>query len=515
MFSALKSLARLFRIARTLAEHDALFPLERLGVAPVVVTVAKLLARYFSKPDVEGRPGQRLAMAFEALGPSFIKLGQALSVRSDLIGEDIAADLSALQDDLPPFSGALSREIIEAELGGPIADFFAEFDDTAIAAASIAQVHFAVTTDGESVAVKVLRPDVEASFQQDIDLGLWLARMLERTRPSLRRLRPVEVVRTFESSVVTEMDLRLEAAAASELAVNFEGDPNFQPPKIDWIRTARRVLTQERIEGVRIDDLDALRAAGAVAGFEPHDVLRNAAEAFFNQVFRDGFFHADMHPGNMFVSYDGMLRPVDFGIMGRLDRKTRIYLADMLTGFLDRDYRRVAEVHFEAGYVPRHKSIDGFTQALRAIGEPILGRPLHEISLARLLAQLFQVTKTYEMETQPQLLLLQKTMLLAEGVGRMLDPEVNMWLLAQPLIENWMWENRGPEARLRDAVGDAMSGLERLPQLVRKAEAAVDALSADHTSRIGGEWSQSRGRPSRWVVQCLILIALIVLVAKM
>ena len=519
MFSALKSLARLFRIARTLAAHDALFPLEQLGVAPVIVSAARFLTRVLRKSGdqkVSGqRPGQRLAAAFEALGPSFIKLGQALSVRSDLMGEEIAADLSALQDNLPPFPGAVAREIIEAELGGPLTDFFSEFDDTPVAAASIAQVHFAVTTDGEAVAVKVLRPDVEARFQQDIDLGLWLARMVERARPALRRLRPVEVVRTFETAVNTEMDLRLEASAASELADNFENDPNFQPPRIDWIRTGRRVLTQERIDGVRIDDVESLNALGAVAGFEPRDILQRSADAFFNQVFRDGFFHADMHPGNMFVSPEGVLRPVDFGIMGRLDRKTRIYLADMLTGFLERDYRRVAEVHFEAGYVPRNKSIDGFTQALRAIGEPILGRPLHEVSIARLLAQLFQVTETYEMETQPQLLLLQKTMLLAEGVGRMLDPNVNMWLLAQPLIESWMWENRGPDARLRDVVGGMVSGLERLPGLMNRAEAAIDALSAEGSRRNGDGAFESGRRPSRWVVQCLILIALGVLLGNM
>ena len=519
MFTALTSLARLFRIARTLAEYDALFPLERLGVAPALVAMVRLLARLpmsnAAPRDVDARPGQRLAKAFEALGPSFIKLGQALSGRSDLVGEDIAADLSALQDNLPPFSGAEARDIIETELGAPVSHYFSHFEDVPVAAASIAQVHFAVTADGETVAVKVLRPGVEARFQRDIDLALWLARMVERTRPALRRLRPMEVVRTFEESVNTEMDLRLEAAAASELADNFKDDPYFKVPNVDWIRTAQRVLTLERISGVRIDDVEALKQVGATAGFELRDILRHAAEAFFNQVFRDGFFHADMHPGNMFVAPDGALCPVDFGIMGRLDRKTRYYLADMLTGFLSRDYRRVAEVHFEAGYVPRDKSVDGFTQAVRAIGEPILGRPLHEISLARLLAQLFQVTETFEMETQPQLLLLQKTMLVAEGVGRMIDPEVNMWLLAQPMIETWMRENRGPEARLRDVVDDTMTRLEDLPRLMTRAEAVVDALSGGVARDGATGRPESRGRQSRWIVQCLILVALIALISQM
>jgi len=311
------------------------------------------------------------------------------------------------------------------------------------------------------------------------------------------------------------MDLRLEASAAAELAENFEGDPNFKVPRIDWIRTAQRVLTLERIDGVRIDDVDALKISGDDTGFEPQDILRHATEAFFNQVFRDGFFHADMHPGNMFVTHEGILRPVDFGIMGRLDRRTRYYLADMLTGFLNRDYRRVAEVHFEADYVPRHKSVDGFTQALRAIGEPILGRPLHEISLARLLAHLFQVTETFEMETQPQLLLLQKTMLVAEGIGRKVDPSVNMWLLAQPMIETWMRENRGPEARLRDAVDDTILRLENLPRLITRAETVVDALSSNISRNDGVGSPHLRHSSLRWVVPCLILVALIIILYSM
>ncbi|MDE0813385.1 MAG: 2-polyprenylphenol 6-hydroxylase [Alphaproteobacteria bacterium] len=519
MFTALTSLARLFHIARTLAEYDALFPLERLGVAPGLLVAARILARTLprtaAKGDAEGRPGQRLAKAFETLGPSFIKLGQALSVRSDLVGEDIADDLSTLQDNLPPFPGEQARQTIEVELGGPVSDHFAHFEDTPVAAASIAQVHFAVTTNGDPVAVKVLRPGIEARFLRDIDLALWLARLVARTRPALRRLRPVEVVRTFEESVRTEMDLRLEASAAAELAENFEGDPNFKVPRIDWIRTAQRVLTLERIDGVRIDDVDALKVSGDDTGFEPQDILRHATEAFFNQVFRDGFFHADMHPGNMFVTHEGILRPVDFGIMGRLDRRTRYYLADMLTGFLNRDYRRVAEVHFEADYVPRHKSVDGFTQALRAIGEPILGRPLHEISLARLLAHLFQVTETFEMETQPQLLLLQKTMLVAEGIGRKVDPSVNMWLLAQPMIETWMRENRGPEARLRDAVDDTILRLENLPRLITRAETVVDALSSNISRNDGVGSPHSRHSSLRWVVPCLILVALIIILYSM
>jgi len=293
-------------------------------------------------------------------------------------------------------------------------------------------------------------------------------------RPSLRRLKPVEVVDTLADSVQFEMDLRFEAAAASELRENFAGDPTFRVPQIDWLRTGQTVLTTERLEGIRVDDRDALIAAG----HSIPELLRNAAAAFFNQVFRDGFFHADLHPGNMFVDPDGKLAVMDFGIMGRLDRQTRYYLADMLVGFLTGDYRRVAEVHFDAGYVPGRRSIDAFTQACRSIGEPILERPLHEISLARLLAQLFQVTEQFEMETQPQLLLLQKTMVLVEGVGRRLDPATNIWTLARPLIEQWMRDNRGPEARIRQHIDTLFDALDRVPPLLSGLE------------RLIGDWSR-------------------------
>ncbi|MCK5276068.1 MAG: 2-polyprenylphenol 6-hydroxylase [Alphaproteobacteria bacterium] len=464
MLKAIANLFRLLLIARTLARHDALFPLEQLGVAPAVMTLARLISRRHAP----GRPGERLAAACEALGPTFIKLGQALSVRSDLVGEEVASDLSSLQDKLPPFPSDQAKAIIEAVLGRTIEELFDRFDSEPIAAASIAQVHFATTTDGEEVAVKVLRPDVEAIFARDLALMYWVARLVERARPDLRRLKPVEVVRTFEDTVRMEMDLRMEAAAAAELAENFAGDHDFHVPRVDWQRTGHRVLTTERIDGISIDEVEAL----VDAGLDPRDIIEKSARIFFYQVFRDGFFHADMHPGNMFIGRDGALMPVDFGIMGRLDRKTRNYLADMLLAFLQRDYRRVADVHFQAGYVPAHMSRDAFTQACRSIGEPILGLPLEQISLARLLAHLFQVTEQFEMETQPQLLLLQKTMLVAEGVSRKLDTALNMWVLAQPLIEEWMWENRGPQARLRDAAETALTQLERLPLLLDRIDLA-------------------------------------------
>ena len=279
--------------------------------------------------------------------------------------------------------------------------------------------------------------------------------------PESRRLKPVEVVANFEETVALEMDLRLEAAAAAELAENFAADPDFRVPAVDWNRTGQRVLTLERIDGIPIDETESL----AEAGIDPREVLARSARAFFHQVFRDGFFHADMHPGNMFVGSDGVLSPVDFGIMGRLDKRTRNFLADMLIAFLSRDYLKVADVHFAAGYVPNTKSRGAFSQACRAIAEPILGKPQNEISIAKLLGQLFQVTRTFEMETQPQLLLLQKTMLVAEGVGRKLDPDSNIWMLAEPLVEEWVLEHRGPEGRMREFVSEVVARAERLPQL--------------------------------------------------
>jgi ubiquinone biosynthesis protein len=409
------------------------------------------------------------------LGPSFIKLGQLLSTRADLFGEEITLDLASLQDRLPPFPGGEARTLIEAEFARPLDTLFASFEDTAVAAASIAQVHFAQTTDGHDVAVKVLRPGIIEAFSRDLDLFLWLATLSERLQPMLRRLKPVEVVQALAEVVQFEMDLRFEAAAASELAENFAGDPNFRVPRVDWRRTGRSVLTLERISGVRVDD----RAALTAAGHRIDDLLIKAAEAFFNQVFRDGFFHADIHPGNMFVEASGAIVVVDFGIMGRLDRATRFYLADMLLGFLSGDYRRVAEIHFAAGYVPPARSVDAFAQACRAIGEPILGQPLQEISFARLLAQLFQVTEQFEMETQPQLLLLQKTMVQIEGLGRRLDPEVNIWTLARPLIEAWMRDNRGPEARLRHQFDTLAEVIDAVPRLVRSLEALLGTWSRE------------------------------------
>ena len=537
MLRAPRNILRLLVIARTLARHGALAPFKDVmagaGIAPAVLFLAELFSRTPVAQATALRPGERLANALTELGPAFIKLGQMLSTRSDLLGEQVASDLSRLQDRLAPFPASDARATVEAELGQPIAALFDSFDDAPISAASIAQVHYATVretpeeaaeagatpaggTDDEAaaeaepmlreVAVKVLRPGIEAAFARDIDLLFWIAEWVETAQPRLRRLKPVEVVATFAAIVRTEMDLRLEAAAASELAENFADDPTYRVPAIDWRRTARRVMTQARLAGIPMDD----RGAMLSAGLDIDEVLGRAAAIFFRQVFRDGYFHGDQHPGNMFVDAEGNIGAVDFGIMGRLDRKTRYYLADMLLAFLERDYRRIAEVHFDAGYVPAHHSLDDFAQACRSIGEPIFGRPLHEISFARLLGQLFRITEQFDMETQPQLLLLQKNMLMAEGVSRRLNPRLNIWVLAQPLIEDWMRENRGPEARLRDLGAELGRVAARLPTLLSDLEKTV-AMAADgglklHPDTIAAFAKGNRGRSHIWALWAAVAI---------
>ncbi len=471
MLRTVRSFWRLTVIARTLARHDALAALEVTGIAKPLVHGA----RFVSRRRVQGRPGEKLARALTDLGPSFIKLGQFMSTRADLVGEEVATDLAELQDHLPPFPSEEAREIIEKDLGATLETLFESFDETPRSAASIAQVHMAVTSDGRPVAVKVLRPGIERAFEGDMALFYWLAGLAERTQPWLRRLKPVALVRLFEEQVRIEMDLAVEAAAADELAQNFADDPTYNVPAIDWTRTSMRILTAQRISGTPIDD----RAALIAAGHDLEAILDKAAAIFFKQVFRDGFFHGDQHPGNMFIDENGNIVAVDFGIMGRLDRDTRIFLADMLISLLDRDYRQLAEVFVEAGYLPRPTAegthaLPVFAQALRSVCEPIFGQPLEHISLARLLAQLFKLSESFQMEVQPQLLLLQKNMMMSEGVSRSLRPELNIWTLAEPLTIQWIRENRGPEARIADTAHHVATFAKRLPKTLSRIEQIVE-----------------------------------------
>lgn len=509
-------LARLMRIGWTLARHDALFPLQQFDAPPILLRFAGLPGRLLRRRSRDLRPGERLAAALEELGPSFIKLGQALSVRADLLGEDIASDLGRLRDRLPPFPYAEARKEIEKVLGKPLADLFESFDETPVAAASIAQVHYATVREGgdiREVAVKVLRPGIADKLATDLGLFFWLADMAERAEPAVRRLKPVDAIRTLQESVAIEMDFRLEAAAADEIREVFAGDPDFRSPAIDWERTGETVLTMERVRGIPMGDREAL-AASAV---DRKELAERVIRIFLKQAMQEGLFHADMHHGNLFVEEDGAIVAVDFGIMGRLDRPTRIFMAEMLGAFIAGDYRRAAEVHFEAGYVPAHKSVDLFAQACRSIGAPIRGRPVSEISIGRLLAQLFQITKTFDMETRTELLLLQKTMVTVEGVARDLDPEINFWNAAQPVVEAWAQDNLGPEARITDIVDTAFDIAERVPRLLGRAEVALERLdglpdqqAAIRTQRSRLIWSVAAAGAAGVAVGAL-LIGLLVL----
>ncbi len=470
---SLRNTRRLFSIARTLAQEDALFIIDDLEISPALSAIC----RVFTTKKPGKRKGQRLASAIERLGPTFIKLGQALSTRSDLIGNSLADDLADLRDNLPPFPSIVARQIIEDEFKAKPDSLFLEFNDAPVAAASIAQVHRAVTKDGRTVAVKILRPQIEEAFARDLDLFFWIAQIIERRIHSWRRLKPVQVVQTFKEAVFFELDLRFEAAAASEIADNLKRhEAGLSVPDVDWNLTSQRVLTMSWVDGIPFSNIEAIRSSG----FDPNIILGKAARSLFSQVFKDGFFHADLHPGNLFLNKSGDLVAVDFGIMGRLDWKSRIYIAAILRGFMQGDYKSVADMHFDAGYVPPGKSREAFTQACMAVARPITGKPLNEISIAALLGQMFSIAAEFEMEVQPQLLLMQKTMMVAEGVGRMLNPNLNMWELATPLIEDWAADNFGIKAKLREAAGNTQEAIQKFPYILANIENTLKNLGDEN-----------------------------------
>ena len=473
----MRTLAHLWRLARagrTLAAHDAMAPpVERSELPRFALVLVKLAKLGYRKRD-EGIPNP-LAAALVALGPSYIKLGQFLATRSDIVGEEGARDLSLLQDRLQPFSQEDAVKEIRNAFGAQAMALFADFGPP-VAAASIAQVHRAVTAEGREVAVKILRPGIEKRFDQDVQSFLFAARMLERWHKRAKRLRPVEAVETLERSVALEMDLRMEAAAIAEMGQYVKDDPGFRVPEVDWARTARRVLTTNWIEGIPLSDSEGLRKAG----HDPERLGEVLIQSFLKHAIRDGFFHADMHPGNLFVDASGRLVAVDFGIMGRLSPKDRRFLAEILYGFITRNYAQVAQVHFDAGYVPADQEPMQFAQALRAIGEPLMDKTAEDISMARLLTQLFQVTEQFNMQTQPQLLLLQKTMVVVEGVARSLNPRLNMWTTAEPVVRDWMEARLGTQGRLEEAAESALSLgrlVTSLPEVLSEAQRAAHLLS--------------------------------------
>ena len=478
---------RLARAGFVLAQHGVRFVPKGVPV-PLPLRIARAATvpiRFIAAPfRADEPPATRVATALTELGPSYVKLGQFLSTRADIIGSELSADLRHLQDKADPFSMAEARDAIERALGGKLEDHFVEFGPP-VAAASIAQVHRAYVMDAgvkKPVAVKVLRPDIERRFRRDLDSYYFAARMIERYYEPARRLKPVAVVDNLKHTTELEMDLRLEAAAISEMAANIKGDEGFRVPNVDWKRTAKRVLTVEWIDGIPISNVEALQAKGFDTAALGLAVLRT----FLRHAMRDGFFHADMHQGNLFVDDNGAIVAVDFGIMGRLGLPERRFLAEILHGLITRDYHRTAVIHFEAGYVPPHHKVEEFAQAMRAIGEPIHGRTAEEISMADLLGQLFAYTDVFDMQTRPELILLQKSMVIVEGVARDLDPGINVWTAAEPVAREWVDSNLSLLGRLQETGrGAAALGelLMRTPGLLQKAEQAILGLA--ETARSG------------------------------
>jgi ubiquinone biosynthesis protein len=464
------------KAAFVFGREGAFAGVDPVGAPPSAAAVLKL-GRLIARRDKASAP-DRIAAALSKLGPSYIKLGQFLATRPDVVGIEVARDLEHLQDRVAPFPQDVAVEMIEASLGAPIGTAFASFGPP-IAAASIAQVHKAsvMTPQGEkNVAVKVIRPGITKRFRRDLETMAFAARTAERLQPASRRLRPVAVVGELARSVTLELDLRLEAAALSEMAENTRLDPGFRVPAVDWERTGRDVLVTDWVDGLPLTDTAVIEAAG-------HDrpaLARLLIESFLQQAMRDGFFHADMHPGNLFVDASGAIVAVDLGLVGRLGPKERRFLAEILYGFITRDYMRVARVHFEAGYVPPNQSVQDFGQALRAIGEPIHNRTASQISMARLLTQLFEVTELFQMETRTELVLLQKTMVVVEGVARKLDPDLNIWSASEPTVRAFMTHALGPAGILEGAV-DGISRLGRsiadLPDILDRGERLANRLN--------------------------------------
>ena len=491
---------RMARAGFVLAREGAFLDVDPRPLPPM----AKLALRFANALSRSGASG--LSAAIDRLGPSYVKLGQSLATRPDVVGAKLARELERLQDRMAPASREFAVERVEAAFDRPIGEVYSEFGD-AVAAASIAQVHRAKVRDAKGereVAVKILRPGVEWRFQRDLNDMFFAARWAERFAPDLRRLKAVEVVETLARSMRIEMDFRLEAAAAAEFAENLENDPDFRCPRVDWDRTTREIFTMEWIEGVPASDPAVLTALG----FDAPALGRKIIQSFLRHALYDGFFHADMHPGNFLVDAEGRIVALDFGIMGRLGLKERRFLAEILYGFIRRDYLRVAEVHFEAGYVPRIHRVEDFAQAIRAIGEPIHARPADQISMARLLTLLFEVTALFDMHTRVELVMLQKTMVVVEGVARKLDPRLDMWRTSEPVVGAWIADNLGPRGRLED-VGVAAAKFVRevveAPERLAKLGRWIDSWPED-----GARTPESPPRSSAalwWIAAALVWIA--------
>lgn len=503
MTLAVVHLCRLFHWSRILSKHGVLKPAEKATIVPTSLRLAMRLTRLGSKvptpPDYAG--------AFVALGPAAIKFGQTLATRPDLVGEETANRLGYLQDAVPPIPFKDIRKVIEDSIGCPIEKSFRFFNEIPVGSASIAQVYQAETHEGVAVAVKVLRPGVKQAFQKAIETYEWAATKIESLNNEFTRLRPKLVVKTFRQWTVRELDLRREAASASELAENMEVEPDFKVPEIDWSRTSQSVMTMQWIDGIKLSDHQKLKEAG----YDLEALAKRLVRVFLRQAIADGFFHADLHHGNLFALKDGLLAVVDFGIMGRIDRKARRWLAEILYGLITGNYARIAEIHFEAGYVPPHHSMAEFTTALRTIGEPIRGLSVRDISISHMLDGLFAITREFEMQTQPHLLLLQKTMVVVEGVATSLYPEINLWDTAEPFVKEWLRAELGPEAHIAEQFHKTMYSIKRIPDLIDRIDQYYPSVTVEDTLYPSSELEKILVKPAldRYVFS-LILIAFII-----
>ena len=459
-------LIKSFLVLIKLTKAGALIPLSNIDFFPKKLKFAIKIINFFLYKNDKANIGITILHCLIKLGPGFVKFGQALSTRPDLIGIEISDHLKKLQDDVKPFSGLIAKDIVEKETKSLINDVFISFDQTPIASASIAQVHIGILKNGEKVAVKILKPQIEKLLFNDFRFFYWVSKCIELFIPKIKRLKLSKTVEVFSNISLIELDLTMEASAADELAENFKNHLNYRVPKIYWDLTTKRILVLEYIEGIKIDDISALKK-------QKHNIEKItevATEVFFLQVFRDGFFHGDMHPGNIFIDRNGTLVPIDFGIMGRLKNQDRQFLALLLTYLLDKNYKKVVEIHAEANMLGNDVSYEQLAQAIRAISTPILNKPIGEISLAKLLGQILGLSKTYNIEIQSQFSLLQKTMLMAEGIARQLRPEINMWELSRPLINKWINETDDPFKTLEEWIHKNKIILLKFPEIIDKID---------------------------------------------
>ena len=475
----LKKIFILFRIARRLAVSDAVEIISKIHQPPFIIkTLLKILSISFTTKNFSSNnksDEDKLCESIQGMGTTFIKLGQFLATRPDIIGEEVSKKLEKLQDRLPPFTMQEAKNILRESLGSENFNSVLNLSEP-VAAASIAQVHKAQINENgtiKDVAIKILRPEIRKVFNEEIDAFMLLAFIIQSTVTKTKRLKLVEVVFLLKEITNHEMDLRFEAAAANEFAENTKNDSGFYVPKIYWNYTSEKVLTLDWVDGVSIREKDLLNEKN----IDVKNIASNVIQHFLRHAVRDGFFHADMHQGNLFINESGQIVPIDFGIMGRIDKLNRRYLAEILFGFIQRDYKKVAEVHLVAGLVPNNVNVDELAQALRSIGEPIFGQSVKDISGGRLLKQLFDITEKFNMPTQPQLLLLQKTMVVVEGVARKLNPETNIWETSRPVLEKWLKETKDPINNFTETLKDSAEVLKKLPELPQMMEKANQALT--------------------------------------